>query len=122
MFEFFSWARKGEYRDDHDLNEFGIEVTPVPMTAGEQVTIRYSGLLAQNGADKLVLHTGFGGNQAWFDVKDVSMQKVGANTWEAKLPLTSDSRLNFCFKDSAENWDNNNGKNWSYEIHNGQVS
>lgn len=119
MFEFFSWARKGTPRATNDLEEFGIEVTPVPVTAGDEVTVRYSGLLAQNGASQIILHAGFGDNQAWQNIQDIPMQKKGPNTWEARLAVGTDSRLNFCFHDGADHWDNNNGRNWSYEVHNG---
>jgi hypothetical protein len=27
------------------------------------------------------------------------------------------SPFNVCFRDSAHNWDNNYGSNWSFEIH-----
>nr|WP_236995025.1 carbohydrate-binding protein [Heliomicrobium modesticaldum] len=27
--------------------------------------------------------------------------------------------VHFCFHDSAHNWDNNNGLNWTIQVHNG---
>ncbi len=39
----------------------GVSVSPMPITAGEEVTVKYNGLLAQSGADSVYLHAGFGG-------------------------------------------------------------
>lgn len=122
MFEFFSWAAKktrGRTAAPEANEEFGIEVEPTPITAGDTVTVKYNGLLAKNGARQIYLHAGYGDNQAWEEVRDVPMRKVGANTWMAELPVGTNTRLNFCFRDDADHWDNNNGLNWSYEVHNG---
>jgi len=99
--------------------EGGVIATPVPITAGSSVHIIYSGLLAENGADRVYLHTGYGPSYAWRMVHDYEMSpsKWG---WESVIEITGDDRFNFCFHDSANNWDNNNGRNWSYEVHNGQ--
>ncbi|HEX3033161.1 MAG TPA: carbohydrate-binding protein [Bacillota bacterium] len=96
----------------------GICVDPTPITVGQKVSILYDGLLAQSGADQVYLHAGFGGNKQWYDVRDLAMTRTGWG-WESILDVEDRSRLNFCFKDSADHWDNNSGRNWSYEIHNG---
>lgn len=98
--------------------EGGVRINPVPITAGEQVDIIYEGLLANHGADKVFLHAGFGNPQNWQKVIDYPMVKT-AEGWETTVRVDNASRFNFCFKDSAGNWDNNSGKNWSYEIHYG---
>jgi len=38
----------------------GVSVSPMPITAGEEVTVKYNGLLAEAGADSMYLHAGFG--------------------------------------------------------------
>ena len=100
----------------------GVSISPMPVTAGERVTVKYNGLLAQSGADALYLHTGFGPKD-WRNVSDIPMLREKAGTWKADVELDPNetSRLNFCFRDTASNWDNNSGLNWSLEIHNGQV-
>lgn len=100
--------------------EGGVMIRPVPLTRGEQVTITYDGLLSYAGADQVYLHSGFGSNQNWQQVYDHKMVRT-ARGWETTFEITDGSRLNFCFKDSANNWDNNYGKNWSYEIHEGDL-
>jgi len=96
----------------------GIYLEPVPVTVGEEVKIKYKGDLVKNNADKIYLHTGFG-YQEWRDVQDIPMQKTGDGGWMATLRITDNSCFNFCFHDSAMNWDNNNGRDWTYEIHEG---
>lgn len=99
--------------------EGDVTVAPVPVTFGEDITVQYQGMLARSGAEQVYLHMGYGPAERWQFISDIPMEKVG-NTWEAKFEITDDSRLNFCFKDNAGNWDNNNGRNWSLEVHTGK--
>lgn len=100
----------------------GVYVSPTPITAGDSVSVRYSGLLARSGAAQVYLHMGYGIG-AWKSVTDVPMARTAPGTFEARidLPLEETSRLHFCFRDDAGNWDNNGGRNWSYEIHDGEL-
>lgn len=100
------------------MDKSAIEVKPTPITAGEKVTISYQGLLAESGAEQVYLHAGVGFNDAWRDVTNIQMKKEGSE-WQAELKINTDDHFNFCFKDAAENWDNNQGSNWSFEVHNG---
>ncbi len=97
----------------------GVAVDPTPITAGQEVTVLYDGLLSHDGAEHVFLHVGYGNSQHWELVGDYQMNKLDYG-WEKTLHINEDSRFNFCFKDCANNWDNNSGKNWSYEIHNGR--
>lgn len=97
----------------------GLVVDPVPITAGEEITILYNGLLSSSGADQVYLHCGYGTSNAWNDVQSVKMDKTERG-WVKKFTVDNSSRFNICFKDSANNWDNNNGINWSFEIHDGK--
>ena len=92
----------------------GFSISPVPGRAGETVKIRYHGLLSGAGADQVFLHTGYG-TASWQNIYDHRMNKAG-NEWEKSIEIERDGQFNFCFKDSADNWDNNNGMNWSYTI------
>ena len=108
-----------------DLVDDGVLVKPTPITSGQRVTVWYSGLLARHGADQVYLHYGFGPGQ-WQDVRDVPMKRVGwigdTPLWEAQLEARSFGTLEFCFHDSADHWDNNNGHNWVYQIHWGALA
>lgn len=96
----------------------GLVVDPVPITSGAEITILYNGLLSSSGADQVYLHSGYGTSQVWKDIKDSEMDRTGRG-WVKKFTVNDASRLNICFRDSAYNWDNNNGINWSFEIHDG---
>ncbi len=102
------------------MNDQGIHVSPTPITAGERVEIRYDGLLTRSGADDVYLHAGFGINNDWENVMDIKMEKSG-QAWRTDCAIKTDKRFYFCFHDSAGNWDNNNGQNWSFEVHNGNL-
>ena len=97
-----------------------IFMEPVPITAGEEVKLKYKGPLAQSGTQALYLRTGYGSGD-WEGVQDIKMRKARDGSWAASLVVDDASRLNFCFHDGADNWDNNKGFNWSYEIHDGSL-
>jgi len=98
----------------------GVVVDPTPITLGEEVTVLYYGLLPNSGADEVYLHYGYGDADNWQQVNSVRMEKTSRG-FAKKVKIDHPSRFNFCFKDSANNWDNNNGFNWSYEVHNGEI-
>ncbi len=92
-----------------------VNVDPSPIHAGEEVMIKYNGLLARNGADRVYLH--FGTDEDWSESSYVPMEYREDEGWTANLRVEDADKLNLCFKDSANNWDNNNGHNWSFEVH-----
>jgi len=92
----------------------GFSVSPTPSKVGETVKVRYHGLLSGAGADQVFLHTGYG-TGSWQNIYDYCLNKEG-NEWEKSIKIEKDGQFNFCFKDSADHWDNNNGMNWSYTI------
>jgi len=96
----------------------GVVVDPTPITAYDEITVFYNGLLAKSGAGQVYLHAGFGDARNWRNVQDLRMSRTGWG-WVKTLTMPDETRFNFCFRDNAGNWDNNNGINWSFEIHNG---
>ena len=94
----------------------GIYLDPVPITLGEELKIKYKGHLAESGADKIFLHAGYGDN-SWDNVMDVPMRKNRDGGWSVTVQVSEPSSFSFCFRDSAQNWDNNNGQNWTYQVH-----
>lgn len=98
----------------------GIYLEPVPITLGEELKIKYKGLLADTGASKVYLHAGYG-HGTWDKVMDVPMRKTRDGGWSISVQVEEPSSFNFCFRDEAQNWDNNQGRNWSYQIHNGEL-
>lgn len=102
------YVSKGRnYLDDR------VDVFPSPSVKGRDATIKYNGLLAKSGADRVFIHYGFDG---WKNVSTAEMRREGNGSFSINLPVHGSSEINFCFKDSANNWDNNSGWNWSSDI------
>ena len=78
----------------------------------KDVSIIYNGLLAKSGATQVYLHAGFGDN--WQKVYDHRMEPT-QNGFEKTIQMEN-NKINFCFKDSANNYDNKNGQNWSFDL------
>ncbi|MFZ5648794.1 MAG: carbohydrate-binding protein [Bacillota bacterium] len=91
-------------------NDFprGVEVKQAAY--GNEATIVYNGLLAKSGADQVYLHCGFGDPNSWHNVSTQKMDRTNRG-WEKTIRMM-DNKAAFCFKDSANNWDNNSGHNW----------
>jgi hypothetical protein len=97
-----------------------VNVEPTPITAGQKIKIDYEGELTEKEADQVYLHAGVGFGDGWEDVTDIEMVETEDGQWTAQLKINTTERFNFCFKDNADNWDNNGGTNWSFEVHNGE--
>lgn len=95
----------------------GIFMEPVPITLGDEVKIKYKGLLAEAKAEKVFIHAGYGSK--WEKPVDLPMRKGRDGSWSVTLNIDEPSEFNFCFHDNAQNWDNNYGRNWSYQVHTG---
>ena len=67
----------------------------------------------------MFIHYGFGEN--WDNVNEIEMTKTDLG-FQAEIELLESDCLNFCFKDSNENWDNNEGTDYSFPIEKAQVS
>lgn len=96
-------------RQWHDAKK-GIEVRPTTFV--NEVTVYYDGMLANSGSNQLYLHYGFGDPLHWSYTSTEAMNPTPRGTWEKTIRIKEDPCY-FCFKDSADNWDNNNYKNWS---------
>ena len=77
------------------------------------VKISYTGKFFQDGCDEVFIHYGFGLN--WDGLNEVKMEKTELG-FQAELLLGVGESFNFCFKNSANEWDNNDGQNYSVEL------
>ncbi|HEY8464372.1 MAG TPA: carbohydrate-binding protein [Bacillota bacterium] len=78
------------------------------------IRIRYRGLLKTAGANAVYLHYAF---DNWnFPARTVKMEHLVNGDFEVKVQPEGKREINFCFKDSADNWDNNNGWNWTVNL------
>ena len=86
---------------------------PAPSGPGDTVQINYHGILRDSGADSVFLHYSF---DNWnTPASTVRMDRSG-DRFTTEVKAYGNQELNFCFKDSANNWDNNNGSNWTIHL------
>jgi hypothetical protein len=95
-------------------NDDRVSIEPFPVKSGDTAHINYQGLLRNSGADEVYLHYGIDG---WKDVNTVKMSKMHDGIFGAEIKASGSHEINFCFKDSANNWDTNSGWNWKADVH-----
>ncbi len=91
-----------------------VSLDPVPLSTGKKARIKYKGLLSSSGADSIYMHCGYG--MGWTDSTEIMMSRGVDGSWSCDFTIDGTDRLNFCFRDSAHNWDNNSGLNWGCDI------
>ena len=78
------------------------------------VKISYTGKFFQDGSNtNLYIHYGFG--LLWENINEIKMEKTDLG-YQALIYLDGHDSLNFCFKNSNNEWDNNGGKNYIFEL------
>ncbi|TDX44485.1 carbohydrate-binding protein [Orenia marismortui] len=91
-------------------------VHPLADNKGNKFRVKYNGILSKNGAEQVYLHAGLGYNGSWAAIKDIAMKDINGE-WVADIRVEDRiNKFNFCFRDSADHWDNNSGNDWSYRI------
>ena len=91
----------------------GIIANQIPMDESNNLTIKYEGLLFRSGADTVFAHCGYG--TKWTTSKTIKMINTD-DGFRVNIPVTRSGTINVAFKDSASNWDNNNGSNYSFSV------
>lgn len=77
------------------------------------VKISYTGKFFQDDTENVYLHYGFGIN--WDNVNEIQMEKTELG-FQAEVHLLEGETFNLCFKNGNEEWDNNDGQNYSFPI------
>lgn len=77
------------------------------------VKISYTGKLYQENSEEVYVRYGFGPN--WDNVTETQMEKTELG-FQTEIELTSSETLNLCFRNSNNEWDNNDTQNYSFEI------
>ena len=78
-----------------------------------KLKISYVGSLYQNGSEEVFLHYGFG--LQWDNVSDIKMEKTELG-FQCEIDILESESLNLCFRNSNNEWDNNDYKNYIFEI------
>ncbi len=84
-----------------------------------KVKISYTGKLFQNNSEEVYIHYGFGLN--WDNVNEIKMEKTELG-FQAEIELIGSETFNFCFRNSNNEWDNNNCQNYIFPIEKLQVA
>ena len=77
------------------------------------VKISYTGKFFQDNSEEVFIHYGFGLN--WDGLNEIKLEKTELG-YQALIYLNGQDSLNFCFKNGKGEWDNNEGKNYVFEI------
>ena len=83
------------------------------LVENSTVKISYTGKFFQDNSEKVYLHYGFGIN--WNNVNEVEMEKTELG-FQVEVNLLEGESFNLCFKNGNEQWDNNEGQNYSFPI------
>lgn len=78
-----------------------------------KLKISYVGTLYQNGSEEVFLHYGFGLN--WENVSEIQMEKTELG-FQCEIDILNFESLNLCFRNGNNEWDNNSGENYIFEI------
>jgi hypothetical protein len=91
----------------------GVSLSKKTLNSGDRIKVSYNGLLVQSGAQSLFLHVGYG--DEWEDKLLIPME-YSEGVFTAEIEIQDFKSLGICFKDAAENWDNNSGENYVFSI------
>ena len=83
------------------------------LVENSNVKISYTGDLFQNNSEEVFIHYGFGLN--WDDLNEIKMEKTELG-FQAELNLKSYDTFNFCFRNNNNEWDNNDAKNYIFNL------
>ena len=83
------------------------------LVENTNVKISYTGKFFQDNSEEVFIHYGFGHN--WENVNDVKMEKTELG-FQAEIFLGEGDTFNFCFRNNKNEWDNNDCKNYIFNI------
>jgi hypothetical protein len=91
----------------------GVLLSKKVLYSGDKVKVSYTGLLVQSGAESVFLYVGFG--DKWENSSLISMT-LKKGIFSSEIEIIESKKFGICFKDSAENWDNNSGENYEFIV------
>ena len=83
------------------------------LVENSKVKISYTGKLFEENSKNVYLHYGYGIN--WDNISDVEMTKSELG-YQAEIELMNSDSLNLCFRNSNNEWDNNENANYIFPI------
>ena len=83
------------------------------LTPNIKVKISYTGKFFQDKSERVFIRYGFGEN--WDNLVETEM-KLSELGFQIELELLDSNTFNFCLKNDKNEWDNNNGENYVFQI------
>ena len=83
------------------------------LIENDTIKISYTGKLFQDNSEEVFVHYGFGNN--WENLNEIQMEKTELG-FQAEIELISNDTLNLCFRNSNNEWDNNDSQNYIFPI------
>ena len=83
------------------------------LIANTKIKLSYTGKFFQDNSEEVYLHYGFG--LLWEDLAEIKMEKTELG-FQAEVDLLDKDTFNFCFRNSNDEWDNNNFENYVFNI------
>ena len=83
------------------------------LIENSKVKISYTGKFFQENSDKVFIHYGFGKN--WDNINEVEMVKTELG-FQTEIDLLGVETFNLCFKNEKNEWDNNEGQNYIFNL------
>lgn len=80
---------------------------------GMTTQIVYKGSLYENGSEEVYMHLGYG--LLWENLQEIKLDKY-EDCFKADITISGQDDIYFCFRDGNNNWDNNDGSNYSATI------
>ncbi|MBP5426488.1 MAG: carbohydrate-binding protein [Clostridiales bacterium] len=91
----------------------GLFLSKQKMAVGDEITVGYKGLLLTSGAQQVYMRIGYG--EMWDGCEDMPMM-FSDGMFKIKFKLKKEGQLGMAFRDPAENWDNNSGQNYNFNV------
>ena len=83
------------------------------------VKISYTGKLFEEDSEEVFVHYGFG--NSWDNLNEIKMEKTELG-FQAEIELISNDTLNLCFRNSNNEWDNNDAQNYIFPIEKNELA
>ena len=78
-----------------------------------KVKLSYTGNFFEENSEEVYIHYGFGEN--WDNLSEVKMEKTDLG-FQVEIDLLESDTFNFCFKNSDNEWDNNDNQNYVFNL------
>ena len=83
------------------------------LMQNSRVKISYTGVFFENDSEEVYIHYGFG--VSWDNLSEIKMEKTELG-FQTEIDLLESDTFNFCFRNGNDEWDNNDYKNYVFEL------